>query len=197
MDFNEITGSWDYRTLPRNVSFGKNCWFERKASFERFRSVMKPGLIIGDRVKVYTWTTFNVEPEGVVEIGDRSILVGAVFMCADSIAIGKDVIVSYHVTIADGDFHPIDPELRKLDAIANAPQGNRKGSPAFETRPVIIGDEVQIGIGAIILKGTRIGKGARVGAGAVVTADVPPGASVAGNPARIVKESGHGPQITA
>jgi acetyltransferase-like isoleucine patch superfamily enzyme len=196
MDFNEIMGLWDYTTLPRNISFGKNCWFERKASFERFRSVKAPGLIIGDGVKVYTWTTFNVEPGGVLEIGDRSILVGAVFMCADSIAIGKDVIVSYHVTIADSDFHPIDPELRKLDAVANAPEGSRKWRSVFETRPVIIEDDVQIGIGAIILKGTRVGKGARIGAGAVVTADVPPGVSVAGNPARIMKEPGRGPRIT-
>lgn len=195
MDFGAITGSWDYTALPRNIRCGRNCWFERRESFARFRSVKDPGLIIGDHVKVYTWTTFNVEPEGFLEIGDRSILVGAVFMCAGSIAIGKDVIVSYHVTIADSDFHPLDPELRKLDAIAHAPEGDRVGRSVFKTRPVVIEDDVRIGIGAIILKGTRVGKGARIGAGAVVTADVPPGMSVAGNPARIVKESGHGPQI--
>jgi acetyltransferase-like isoleucine patch superfamily enzyme len=50
---------------------------------------------------------------------------------------------------------------------------------------VIIEDDVWIGIGAIILKGTRIGRGARVGAGAVVTRDVPAGATVAGNPAQM------------
>jgi len=42
-----------------------------------------------------------------------------------------------------------------------------------------------IGIGAIVLKGVRIGRGARVAAGAVVTRDVPEGATVAGNPARL------------
>lgn len=188
MDINEITGAWDYSTLPRNVKFGKNCWFERMASFDRFRSARDPGLIIGDGVRVYTWTTFNVEPEGVVRVGDRSILVGAVFMCAEAITIGRDVVVSYHVTIADSDFHPVDPELRRRDAIANAPGGDRKGRSAIETRPVVIGDGVRIGIGAIILKGTRIGAGSSIGAGAVVTRDVPAGAQVAGNPARIVQE---------
>jgi acetyltransferase-like isoleucine patch superfamily enzyme len=188
MDSGEISGSWDYRTLPPNVRFGEGCWFERKGSFERFRSIRSPGLIIGDGVKIYTWTAFSVEPRGVVEIGDRSVLVGAVFMCAESITLGRDVVVSYHVTIADSDFHPIDTGLRRLDAIANAPEGDRKGRPDFETKAVVIEDGVRIGIGAIILKGARIGEGARIGAGAVVTADVPAGASVAGNPARIVQE---------
>jgi acetyltransferase-like isoleucine patch superfamily enzyme len=50
---------------------------------------------------------------------------------------------------------------------------------------VIIEDDVWLGIGSIVLKGVRIGAGARVAAGSVVTADVPAGAHVAGNPARI------------
>ena len=53
--------------------------------------------------------------------------------------------------------------------------------------PVIVGDEVWIGAGAIILSGVNIGKGAIVGAGAVISKDIPPYAVVAGNPAKIVK----------
>ena len=46
-----------------------------------------------------------------------------------------------------------------------------------------------IGSGATILCGITIGENAVVGAGSVVTKDVPPGAVVAGNPARIVKST--------
>lgn len=53
--------------------------------------------------------------------------------------------------------------------------------------PVIVEDGVLIGANAVVIEGVRIGKGAVVGAGAVVLEDVPAGAVVTGNPARIVK----------
>jgi len=197
-EFDDIKGSWNYTDLPENISIGKECWFERKQSFERFRNELDLGLKIGNRVKVYTWTTFNVdvkvytwttfnvEPNGLLEIGDDSILVGAIFMCADHIKIGKRVLVSYNVTIADSDFHPIDPMERMQDAIASAPQGNKKLRPRITTKPITIEDDVWIGIGAIILKSVRIGKGARITAGSIVTSDVSSGSIVTGNPARQV-----------
>jgi len=113
-------------------------------------------------------------------------------MCAERITIGKRVIVSYNVTIADCDFHPRDPEARKQDAIANAPEGDRRQRPPLISRPVVIKDDVWIGIGAIILKGVSIGKGAQIAAGAIVTSDVPAGVLVTGNPARVGVEVGVG-----
>ncbi|WP_423208801.1 sugar O-acetyltransferase [Paracoccus yeei] len=56
-------------------------------------------------------------------------------------------------------------------------------------RPISIGDDVWIGGGAIVVPGVTIGAGAIIGAGAVVTRDVPPGATVAGSPARPVRSS--------
>ena len=58
--------------------------------------------------------------------------------------------------------------------------------PASKT-PVTVGDRVLIGANAVILEGVQIGSDAVVAAGAVVTKDVPPGAVVAGSPARFVK----------
>jgi maltose O-acetyltransferase len=56
-----------------------------------------------------------------------------------------------------------------------------------EEKPVFIGDDVWIGQRAIILPGVRVGDHAIVGAGAVVTKDVPKGAIVGGNPARVLR----------
>ncbi len=183
-EYHAITGAWPKAALPANVRVGKDCFLERQESFKRFRSERDPGLVLRDRVQVYAWTEFNVEPSGLIEIGEGTVLVGAVFMSADHIRIGKNSVLSYNVTVADSDFHPRDPDLRRLDAMANAPLGDRSLRPPLVTKPVVIGDDVWIGIGALILKGVRIGEGARVHAGAVVTADVPAHSEVAGNPAR-------------
>ena len=129
MDVSEITGAWDHTTLPSNARVGAGCFLERKDSFRRFRSTRDPGLVLGDRVTAYTWTEFNVEPRGLLEVGDDTILVGAVFMCAEHVRIGERVIVSYNVMIADCDFHPRDPEQRRQDAIANAPFGDKSHRP--------------------------------------------------------------------
>lgn len=182
-DVSEMTGNWNYRTLPTNVRLGPGCWLERRDSFARYRSTCEPGLVLGARVRVYMWSTFNLEPGGQLTVGDDAVLVGATFMCAGRISIGERVVVSYQVTIADSDFHPTDPAQRRQDAIANAPFGDRSARPPYPSHPVVIEDDVHIGIGAIILKGVRIGRGARIGAGAVITKDVPAGACAEGNPA--------------
>lgn len=54
-----------------------------------------------------------------------------------------------------------------------------------EAEPPVIGECVMIGTGAIIVAGVKIGDRAIIGSGAVVTKDVPAGATVLGNPARI------------
>jgi serine acetyltransferase len=56
-----------------------------------------------------------------------------------------------------------------------------------EVRAPVIGNDVDIGAGAIILGGITVGDGALIGAGSVVTRDVPPLAVVAGNPAKIIR----------
>ncbi len=121
-----------------------------------------------------------------VEIGDDCVVIGAIFMCADRIVLGNRVVVSLRTLIADCDFHPLDPELRRQDAIACAPEGDRAGRPPYSTAPVVVGDDAKLGVGAVILKGVEVGAGARIGAGAVVTSDVPAGATMEGNPGRIV-----------
>lgn len=189
MDELEFDGDWDHALLPANVVLGERCWIEARSSFRRFFSERETGLLVGDDVIIHSGTGFGVEPTGRVEVGDRTVLVGASLMCADHIAIGDDVMISHGVTITDADWHPRDPQMRQRDIEALAPGADASKRPPYETAPVVIGNGARIGINAIILKGVRIGDGASVGPGAVVTRDVPPGATVMGNPARPVEEA--------
>lgn len=59
----------------------------------------------------------------------------------------------------------------------------------WEVTPTRVKKGASIGANATVVCGVTIGEGAMVGAGAVVTKDVPPGALVVGNPARVKKRS--------
>src|SRR5204862_4018404 len=105
------------------------------------------------------------------------------------IDIGSYCLVSWNVGIADSDFHPLETAQRLIDAQALATYyKNRPPRPKLKTAPVKIGDNVWIGMNAVILKGVTIGENSVVAAGAVVTKSVPPNAVVAGNPAVVVRQ---------
>ena len=100
---------------------------------------------------------------------------GCVLLDVVAIEIGDRCQIGSGVQILTAD-HPRDPALRR--------QGYESGIP------VRIGGNVWIGSGAIILPGVTIGTDAIIGAGSVVTRDVPAGATVMGNPARVIATPG-------
>lgn len=114
----------------------------------------------------------------VLEVGSDFAMTGGVLCATERIAIGDHVAVGANSTIVDTDFHPLHVEGRRSDASAG------------RSAPVIIGDDVFIGMNCLVLKGVTIGRGSVIGAGSVVAQDVPPGVVVAGNPARVVRTLG-------
>lgn len=109
-------------------------------------------------------------------IGDNFAMSGGCICVAEKVVIGNNVTIGANSTIVDTDFHPLKSELRIIN------------SQDAKTKPVVIEDNVFIGMNCLVLKGVTIGRGSVVGAGSVVAASAPPGVIVAGNPAHIIKE---------
>jgi acetyltransferase-like isoleucine patch superfamily enzyme len=143
-------------------------------------------LRLGDGLQLRSWRSSNPlipnhpvvfatrTAEAVIQVGVDCGMTGATLVAASRIELGNRVVVGANATIIDTDFHPIDPIRRREDMNDGA------------SAPICIEDDVFIGMNAIILKGVRLGAGCAVGAASVVAHDVPSGAVVAGNPARVV-----------
>ena len=184
-----VEGDWWPHPIPGNVHFGTGFYCESAQIFRQFRSVQPRGVTLGDHVSCYSGCSFAIGPHGTCTVGDFTLLNGALIMAQERITIGSYCLVSWNVGIADSDFHPLDPAARRVDARALAPYfAQRPERPPIETRPVMIADNVWIGMHAVILKGVEIGENSVVAAGAVVTKSVPANVVVAGNPATVVRQ---------
>src|SRR5574344_312875 len=126
-------------------------------------------LIVKNNFVVRPGCRVEVLEKAKLEIDDCRLNYDSKIYCFNNIKIGKNVIISENVIIRDSDNHQIN------DSIIS--------------KPIVIEDDVWIGMGAIILKGVTIKKGAVIAAGAVVTKDVLENTLVGGNPARVIKDN--------
>ena len=183
-----VEQDWWPHPIPENVTWGEGLYAETAQIFRFMRSKRQPAIELGKHVSLYAGVSFALGANGTCKIGDFTLLNGALIMADERIEIGQHVLVSWNVGIADSDFHPIDAAQRRIDTLALAPfYKDRPPRPVLKTAPVIIEDNVWIGMNAVILKGVTIGENSIVAAGSVVSKSVPPNVVVAGNPAVIVK----------
>ena len=118
--------------------------------------------------------TFVEVQKGVV-IGRHCKISSHTFVC-EGVTIEDDVFVGHGVMFIN-DRHPR----------ATAADGRLQTDADWTVVPTRVARGASIGSGAVVMCGVTIGAGAMVGAGAVVTSDVPPGATVAGVPARVLR----------
>lgn len=162
-------------TIPDNVLLGEGTYAHTSYSFNHFRSKRPCGLRVGANSSLYEDASFDLGPDGEVEIGDYTMLFGGKFNANSRIVVGSYTLISYETYIAD-DFAPAPP----VDP--SYPESSADPPPTTVT----IGDVCWIGVRATVLAPARIGNGVIVAAGALVDFEVPDYAVVAGNPARIV-----------
>jgi maltose O-acetyltransferase len=110
-----------------------------------------------------------------------------------NIRLGEGVFLNCNCIVLDvcavsiGDYTQIGPGVQILTPDHPRDPEQRRSGLEFG-RPIHIGRNVWIGGGALVMPGVTIGDDAIVGAGSVVTRDVPNGATVAGNPARVLSK---------
>jgi acetyltransferase-like isoleucine patch superfamily enzyme len=120
---------------------------------------------------------------GVIEIGDNTMLNGVSVTAYQRVSIGKNCQIASCTLISDTDFHPVNPETRMREVL-----GHKFDHKNVNKAEVTIGDNVWIGWGSIILKGVTIGENSVIAAGSVVLKDIPPNVIAGGNPAVVKRE---------
>jgi acetyltransferase-like isoleucine patch superfamily enzyme len=161
-----------------NIRTGKNCRFYGQTGI-----VKKPGSMItigNDCTFRSTWNSNYIginhpcllstsKPDAVILIGNDCGFSGTIVGAFKSIVIGNNVRCGANTLITDSDWHLDD---------------KRVGDP----KPVIIEDNVWLGVNSVVLKGVTIGTNSVIGANSVVTGDIPANVIAGGNPCKVLKQ---------
>lgn len=123
---------------------------------------------LGAGTEIYPYVVINGAEN--VRIGNHCSLGAFLHIWGEGgVTIGDDVLIASHTAITSLTHNKHAIRFRGT----------------LVKKPVIIGDNVWIGAGSVILPGVSIGSGSIIGAGAVVTHDVPSGVVVTGVPGKI------------
>ena len=146
-----------------------------------------PDVKLGRNVRIFSFTNLYG-----CEIGD-DVKIGTFVEIQKGAKIGSRCKISSHTFICEG--VTLEDEflwgtmscLPTTVIRARRPTANCRPRLTGSAFPTLVKRGASIGSGAVLLCGITIGENAMIGAGSVVTKDVPAGATVAGNPARIVR----------
>ena len=152
-----------YQCIASNVKLGE------RVKIYAFTNLY--GCEIGDDVKIGTF----VEIQKGVRVASRCKISSHSFLC-EGVTLEEEVFIGHGVTF-------INDRFPKATTAAGALQTESD----WACVPTTVKRGASVGSGTTILCGITIGEGATVGAGSVVTKDVPAGAVVAGNPARVLR----------
>lgn len=163
------------------VEIGSDCQFYGKTLFSRevestiqigkgctFRSAIWSNKVGLNRPCMISTLYSNAE----IILGSRVGMSSTVIASAKSIIIGNDVMCGGNVTIMDTDWHGIKPENRLKPGLS---------------APVVIEDNVWLGMNVVVMKGVTIGRDSVIGVGSIVTRSIPAGVIAAGQPAKVVR----------
>lgn len=142
-------------------------------------------LCIGENC--YVGRYVEIGPTEKISIGDFSSIQDRCVILGD-VSIGRYCTFAPNIFISSGmHYYNYFPWMNIKDQdeyVSKTPEARAQ----HYSRPVIIEDDVWIGVNAVIMKGVKVGKGSVIGSSSVVVKDVPPYSVVAGVPATIIKK---------
>lgn len=154
--------------LKGDLNFGQS-WSE-KSYYSSLICLGKNAVIeVEKKFTIYEGARIFINDNAQFKLGEGFINSSANISCFDKIEIGKNCVISENVLIRDSDNHTI--------------------LNGEKTKPIIIKDNVWIGVNVTILKGVTINEGAVIAAGSLVVNDVKKNCLVGGVPAKILKEN--------
>jgi acetyltransferase-like isoleucine patch superfamily enzyme len=169
--------------LVKFISFIRGIRIEKSCKFyglPHFRRYPFSKIIIGEKCAFRSDQTSNLigvnrkcilsthHEKAIISIGNNCGFSGVTIGAAQEIRIGNNVLCGANAVITDFDWH--------LDI-----SGTQPG-------PVIIHDNVWIGLNVVILKGVEIGKNSIIGANSLVVKNIPANVIAGGNPCKVLKE---------
>jgi len=171
-----------YSVFSRNIHIAK-CVKINKWPILIYRSnskiILKKNVILNSSNRNYHINLYapvklmSDKPNAIISIGENTRIHGSCIHAFEKIEIGKNCLIAANCQIFDASGHGTSVNKRFFS------QGN--------TKPILIGDNVWIGTGCIILPGTNIGNGSVISAGSVVGGIIPENTLYGGNPAKLIK----------
>lgn len=159
------------------IKIGKGCKFRGKTCFYRLQD---SEIQIGNNCIFNSTSTSNLsglytpciistaKKRTKITIGDNCGFSGTRIRAGETITLGNNVRCGANTYIASTDAHTDDYRAGK-------------------DRPVVIEDNVWLGLNVVVLKGVHIGENSVIGANSVVTKDIPANVIAAGNPCKIIR----------
>lgn len=133
-------------------------------------------VVFQDKCFLGNGTKLSVLKDGVLTLEKDTYITGnARIICERAVTIGSGTIISWDTTLMDTDLHSIWAA----------------GSPKRinEARPIVVASGCWIGMGAVLLKGTRLKKGTIVAAKSVLSKEIPEEGCIVGGDNHILKKS--------
>lgn len=145
------------------LKIGNGAKFINNATYSTLGKSNKCKLLVYDNAKLI--------------IGENVGMSNTTIVATKSIILGNNILVGGGTSIVDSDFHSLD--YHHWNTIND--------EMYMISKPVIIEDNVFIGMNSIILKGVKIGKNSIIAAGSVVTTNINENEIWGGNPAKFIK----------